>query len=527
MLRLLIILLLSSSALLGIGQSNYKTGKADNVKAEWKPMPQNSFFTSELEWGGVASECTDTKIMYGKWFRVNVSSDKVQFTVHTGDKMGDLKAPYVYLGKVKETPDGRIIEELSCTKAEEDYGEFSVQAKDLNKKGEYYALVGGADKGERFVISVTEKFVYQAPAEEAPESNEVTIMGRVRDEYGKSREGVEVSLLDDENKLISSAKTNSQGMFRFEKLAPLKVYLARIEAEEPKLEVDIYLYDGEGHISETATKIGDKLYAFSSESSDFNQLQLLKERDWTIDVKRDKSGIMGRVVDAATHLYGIKGVNVGLYSGDKNLVNETSTDANGSFKFSDLDRQDYVVKVDEKKDEHFTEMVLVDDLNVPYEYSNSSMADSKGYFKFERLPLEVVELKRMEVRDTRMPLGGTDFSAMEEGAPIILKNILFESASSDLMSTSHSELDRLVKELQSRASVKIEISGHTDNTGVSSTNLILSQNRAKSVQDYLISKGVDKARLTFKGFGETKPIADNATDEGKRKNRRVEFIVVE
>jgi outer membrane protein OmpA-like peptidoglycan-associated protein len=155
------------------------------------------------------------------------------------------------------------------------------------------------------------------------------------------------------------------------------------------------------------------------------------------------------------------------------------------------------------------------------------MADSKGYFKFERLPLEVVELKRMEVRDTRMPLGGTDFSAMEEGAPIILKNILFESASSDLMSTSHSELDRLVKELQSRASVKIEISGHTDNTGVSSTNLILSQNRAKSVQDYLISKGVDKARLTFKGFGETKPIADNATDEGKRKNRRVEFIVVE
>ncbi|MBT3962820.1 MAG: OmpA family protein, partial [Flavobacteriales bacterium] len=71
------------------------------------------------------------------------------------------------------------------------------------------------------------------------------------------------------------------------------------------------------------------------------------------------------------------------------------------------------------------------------------------------------------------------------------------------------------------------ISGHTDNTGVSSTNLILSQNRAKSVQDYLISKGVDKARLTFKGFGETKPIADNATDEGKRKNRRVEFIVVE
>lgn len=525
--RLLFFLLFSLSFVFGYGQTSYNTGRADKVGAEWKPMPRN-FQTSELDWGGVKSECTDSKVMYGKWFRVSVKTEQVQFSVHTGGKMGDIGFPYIYFGQVKDSPDGRYLEEIACFQAEEEFGVFPIQANGLDKKGEYYALVGGEEKGEWFAISVTEKFQYvepEAPAE--AETNLVSIMGRVRDENGKSRAGVEVSLLDDQNELITSAKTNDQGMFRFEKLPPEKIYLARIEAEEPHLEVDIYLYDQEGHISESATKIGENLYAFGSESSGFGELQLLKERDWSIDVKRDKSGIVGRVVDAETHLYGIEGVNVALYSDGSDLVNETSTDANGAFKFGDLKRQDYSVKVDEKKDEHFTEIVIVDDLNVPYEYSNSSMADENGHFQFERLPLEVVEMKRLEVEDTRMPIGATDFGEMKVGASIILQNILFESGSSDLISSSYPELDRLANELNSQSGVKIKISGHTDNTGVSSTNLILSRNRAKTVHDYLLGKGIGKDRIQYEGFGETKPIADNSSEEGKRKNRRVEFMVIE
>jgi len=72
----------------------------------------------------------------------------------------------------------------------------------------------------------------------------------------------------------------------------------------------------------------------------------------------------------------------------------------------------------------------------------------------------------------------------------------------------------------------VEISGHTDNTGSEEHNLSLSENRAKAVCDYLIAKGIKKERLLYKGFGSSKAIADNETEEGKALNRRTEFRVV-
>jgi len=74
--------------------------------------------------------------------------------------------------------------------------------------------------------------------------------------------------------------------------------------------------------------------------------------------------------------------------------------------------------------------------------------------------------------------------------------------------------------------LKIEISGHTDNVGKPADNLSLSNNRAKAVVNYLIGKKIAPQRLTAKGYGETKPVADNKTEEGKAKNRRTELRVV-
>ncbi|MCB0381694.1 MAG: OmpA family protein, partial [Flavobacteriales bacterium] len=74
--------------------------------------------------------------------------------------------------------------------------------------------------------------------------------------------------------------------------------------------------------------------------------------------------------------------------------------------------------------------------------------------------------------------------------------------------------------------VKVAIHGHTDNVGDAKENLLLSENRAKAVFNYLILEDINPARLSFKGFGSTKPIANNNTDEGKAKNRRTEFVVV-
>jgi outer membrane protein OmpA-like peptidoglycan-associated protein len=74
--------------------------------------------------------------------------------------------------------------------------------------------------------------------------------------------------------------------------------------------------------------------------------------------------------------------------------------------------------------------------------------------------------------------------------------------------------------------LQVTIEGHTDNVGNPTDNLILSQNRAKSIYDYLVSKNIDKSRLSYKGYGETKPIASNSTADGRAKNRRTVFKVI-
>lgn len=108
----------------------------------------------------------------------------------------------------------------------------------------------------------------------------------------------------------------------------------------------------------------------------------------------------------------------------------------------------------------------------------------------------------------------------------ILKNIQFETNSIKLKPISIIELDKLVQILTENSTLKIEISGHTDNVGKAIDNVKLSTNRAKAVADYLIEKGIAAKRLSYKGFGSTQPIADNKTEAGKALNRRTEFKIV-
>lgn len=112
------------------------------------------------------------------------------------------------------------------------------------------------------------------------------------------------------------------------------------------------------------------------------------------------------------------------------------------------------------------------------------------------------------------------------GSKIILKNIFFDFDKATLRNESAAELDRLVKMLRDVPTLKIEISGHTDNVGSDEYNKKLSKDRAKAVVDYLIVQGIEEDRLTFAGYGESQPIADNDTEEGRQENRRTEFKVL-
>jgi OOP family OmpA-OmpF porin len=108
----------------------------------------------------------------------------------------------------------------------------------------------------------------------------------------------------------------------------------------------------------------------------------------------------------------------------------------------------------------------------------------------------------------------------------VLEGVNFETNSDQLTKESTSVLDDAAKVLKSHPNVRVEVQGHTDNIGDPKYNLDLSDRRAVTVKKFLIEKGVATHRLESKGYGETKPIADNNTNEGRAKNRRIEFKVL-
>jgi outer membrane protein OmpA-like peptidoglycan-associated protein len=114
----------------------------------------------------------------------------------------------------------------------------------------------------------------------------------------------------------------------------------------------------------------------------------------------------------------------------------------------------------------------------------------------------------------------------EEGAAYRLEDIHYETNSAEISLRSKLVLDDFAVYLQKRDKLKVAIFGHTDNVGRSAENLTLSTDRAFSVKAYLESKGVAAARLTFKGYGDTRPVESNLTEEGRAKNRRTEFMIL-
>ena len=120
-----------------------------------------------------------------------------------------------------------------------------------------------------------------------------------------------------------------------------------------------------------------------------------------------------------------------------------------------------------------------------------------------------------------------EVKAVETGKVCDLRDIYYETNDFSLTQESKMLLALFIEFLNENPTVKVEIQGHTDNIGRDEDNLLLSENRAKSVYDYVVSKGVNANRLRYKGYGESQPIADNNTAAGRAKNRRTVFLIYE
>jgi OmpA-OmpF porin, OOP family len=157
-------------------------------------------------------------------------------------------------------------------------------------------------------------------------------------------------------------------------------------------------------------------------------------------------------------------------------------------------------------------------VSIPPAEDYTVQIESHGFIStLERLNIQTYEMNELEMNFKLQPV--------EVGTKVNLKNVLFAQTKSDILPESYPELDMVVNFLKSNPTVKIELSGHTDNRGIHSDNVKLSHQRVTKVKDYLVEHGIDGKRITGKGYGGTRPIASNDTEESRRMNRRVEFTI--
>lgn len=212
-----------------------------------------------------------------------------------------------------------------------------------------------------------------------------------------------------------------------------------------------------------------------------------------VEVKMAKVTILkGVVTDAKTNQPLEAAIE--LIDNDKNQVIATfkSNSATGKYLVTLPSGKNYGIAV--KKDSYL------------FHSENFNLPEGADYQEFTK----DVALKKIEI-----------------GSVIVLRNIFFDFDKATLRPESANELERLIKLLNDNPGIKIELGSHTDSKGSDEYNMKLSDNRSKSVVDYLINKGISSSRLVAKGYGETKPIDTNDTDAGRQNNRRTEFKILE
>ena len=157
-------------------------------------------------------------------------------------------------------------------------------------------------------------------------------------------------------------------------------------------------------------------------------------------------------------------------------------------------------------------------LQVPAADLYTIRIEAPGYVStLEQLDVHTLEMKDLEMNFKLQPV--------EIGTTVNLENVLFEQSKTALLPESFPELDLIANFLKANPNVKIELGGHTDNRGIPAQNVKLSQARVDRVKAYLVSKGIDKKRISGKGFGGSRPIASNDDEDTRQLNRRVEFTI--
>ena len=303
-----------------------------------------------------------------------------------------------------------------------------------------------------------------------------------------------VNLLTNTGEIVKTTQTDKNGAFQFLNVDGDQDVTIGLNAKETKKYKKIFLADTAGAIVQELSKVNGEfvLALLPSEKKKLETVRVIdiplkalnlkskgnKNASLTVKVTDDKGSPIKVEIEATDNL---SGESVGKFQ----------TTSDGNCKISLPLGKNYNIV--------FTKFGYL------FQSVNEVVPDSSGYEK---------------------NLGNIVLQKVEVGKKVVLNNIFFNSNESTLRKESFAELERAVKLMTTMQSLQIEVSGHTDNVGSAGSNRQLSEQRAKAVVDYLISKGCDKKRLRYKGVGSSQPIASNNTEAGRQLNRRTEFKVL-
>ncbi|MFN4234723.1 MAG: DUF5723 family protein [Bacteroidia bacterium] len=214
-------------------------------------------------------------------------------------------------------------------------------------------------------------------------------------------------------------------------------------------------------------------------------------------------------------------VKLKLIDKDRNVVAVAIQNKDGLFVFEQLPSDETAMFIIEGED---TDNLKVVKVVGPSGVIKNAYKDENGViYRFVPLKPEINKMQKEEAKDVVIKLNKEEEEILKKA----FDNLEFETGKAIIRQSSYASLDELAELMKKKPSWRLKISGHTDNQGKPASNMLLSKNRANAVKDYLVKKGIDANRFKVEWFGQTRPIADNKTPEGRQKNRRVEMLIIE
>ncbi|MFL5765008.1 MAG: tetratricopeptide repeat protein [Bacteroidia bacterium] len=334
----------------------------------------------------------------------------------------------------------------------------------------------------------------------------------------------DIYLVNEKGEVFFQSKTDPNGRFKFENLPYDQGYFLTMDVSDTPLAKapKFMITDENGTPVLASTEDGKQKFKFSILPSDYNTMSLM-----TLDDAPLLVDIKGKLIGSDVAKTPLSDITVTLMNSKGEAVATKKTDAFGAFLFSRLQPRDsYSIRTDSSESKKISEnKILITDENG--KIIKELMRNPAGYFTYTLLPADRASLTAISAVD---PWLKALKLSKEKPEMAIIENIYYQSGSFEILPEAQPVIQKAIDALNSNPKLVIEVQSHTDAVASDEYNMDLSQKRANTVVEYMASKGIDRKRMTAKGFGETQLINKCAngvecSDAEHKQNRRTVFKI--